>query len=42
MMIGRLNREQSMSVVWNTYRAGPDEAAWERATYDIRAEDDQQ
>jgi hypothetical protein len=41
-IIGRQNQERSMSVVWKTYRAGPDERAWERAPYNVRAEDGQQ
>jgi hypothetical protein len=36
------HREHEMGVVWKTYRVGPDEGAWEPASYNVRTEDGQE
>jgi hypothetical protein len=36
------DREHDMGVVWKTYRIGPDEGAWEPASYNFRTEDGQE
>jgi subfamily B ATP-binding cassette protein HlyB/CyaB len=41
-MMANPSREPYMSVVWKTYRDGPDEGAWEPAAYNVHTEDGQE
>jgi hypothetical protein len=41
-MMANPSREPYMSVVWKTYRVGPDEGAWEPAAYNVHTEDGQE